>query len=167
MTAGVAYTHRLRMASGGIHIVSGFAIGSRCRSVPAAFLAGVISHAAMDALPHRDYRRLTAHVGDAAAGIALTSALWRRNLRDHRMTGLAGAIGAILPDIENGLLLVGRMEKERRRFPSHTGLVPHGRAGYLGTGILYSLVVAASWALATSNDRAAPPATSSVVHRGS
>ena len=60
------------MASGGIHIATGFAIGTRCRSIPAAFLAGTASHAALDALPHHDYRHLAAHAGDAVVGLALT-----------------------------------------------------------------------------------------------
>ena len=135
------------MASGGIHIVAGFAVGSRSRSIPAAFLAGVVSHAALDALPHHDYRHPAAHAGDAAAGLALTGALWRRCRKDRRMAALAGAVGAVLPDVENGLLLLGHMDKERMRFPTHTGVIPHGHAGYRDTFLLYCLVLVASWAL--------------------
>lgn len=140
------------MASGGIHFVTGFALGSRCRSIPAAFLAGVASHAALDALPHHDYRQLAAHAADAAAGFTLTGALWRRCCRDRRMAGLAGAVGAVLPDVENVLLLLGRMDEERMRFPSHTGLTPHGQAGHRDTCVFNSLVLAAAWVL-VSPDR--------------
>ena len=140
------------MASGGIHIATGFAVGSRCRSVPAAFLAGIASHAALDALPHHDYRHLAAHAGDAAVGLALTGVLWRRCRRKRRMAGLAGAVGAVLPDVESVLLLLGRVDEGRMRFPSHTGLISHGRAGLRDTCILYTLLVAGAWAL-VSPDR--------------
>jgi hypothetical protein len=140
------------LASGGVHLVTGFAIGSRCPSIPAAFLAGIASHAALDAVPHHDYRHVAAHGGDAALGLFLTTTLWGRCRRKRRKAGLAGAVGAILPDIESALLFLGRMDKGRMRFPSHSGLIRHGQAGYLDTYILYSLLLAASWAL-VSHDR--------------
>jgi hypothetical protein len=140
------------LASGGIHLVTGFAVGSRCRSIPAAFLAGIASHATLDALPHHDYRHVAAHSGDAALGLILTTALWGRCRRKRRMVGLAGAVGAVLPDVESALLFLGRMDEKRMRFPSHNGLTPHGQTGYLDTYVLYSLLLAASWAL-VSHDR--------------
>jgi hypothetical protein len=150
------------LASGGIHVASGFAVGSRCRSIPAALLAGIASHVALDALPHHDYRHLAAHAGDTAAGLALTGALWRRCRRERRMTGLAGAVGAVLPDVESALLFLGRMDEGRMRFPSHSGLIPHGQAGYLNTCVLYSLVLAASWALVSRDRRTSRHVSASV-----
>jgi hypothetical protein len=143
------------LASGGIHIATGFAVGSRCRSIPAALLAGIASHAALDALPHHDYRHLGAHAGDAAVGLALTGALWRRCRRKRRMAGLAGAVGAVIPDVESVLLLLGRMDEGRMRFPSHSGLIPHGRASFRDSCILYSFVLAASWALVSPDRQSA------------
>jgi hypothetical protein len=135
------------VASGGIHIVTGFAVGSRCRSIPAAFVAGVASHAALDALPHHDYQHLAAHASDAVLGVAFTGAMRRRCRRDRRLAGIAGAIGAVLPDIENLLWILGRLDRGKMLYPSHSGLVRHGRAGYRDTCLHYCLVAAASWVL--------------------
>jgi hypothetical protein len=134
------------LASGGIHLVAGFALGSHCRSVPAALVAGVVSHGVLDAMPHRDYRYLAAHISDGAVGIGLTGLLWRRCASERRRYGLAGAIAAILPDVENVLVLLDMMDREGVRFPSHSGLIRHGRANALQTLLIYTIVVAACWA---------------------
>jgi hypothetical protein len=71
------------------------------------------------------------------------------------MAGLAGAVGAVLPDVESVLLFLGRVDEGRMRFPSHTGLISHGRAGLRDTCILYALLLAGAWAL-VSPDRQSP-----------
>ena len=88
---------------------------------------------------------LAAHAGDAAVGSAMTVAMWRRCRAERRMVGLAGAVGAVLPDLESVLLTLGRMDAGRMRFPSHSGLIPHGRASYRTTLIFYAVAVAVSW----------------------
>jgi hypothetical protein len=98
---------------------------------------------------------LAAHAGDAAVGLVVTGALWRRCRRKRRMAGLAGAVGAVLPDVESVLLLLGRVDEGRMLFPSHTGLISHGRAGLRDTCVLYTLLLAGAWAL-VSPDRQSP-----------
>jgi hypothetical protein len=38
-----------------------------------------------------------------------------------------GAIGGVLPDTENGLHLLGLVPERAKVFPTHNGLLPHGR----------------------------------------
>jgi hypothetical protein len=143
------------VASGGVHAIAGFALGSRVRSVPVALAIGVASHALLDAMPHHDYRTFAAHAADGAASLACIAALARRTPSASRRAAVAGAIGAIVPDVETILLVLGVVGKEAMVFPSHTGLIPHGRTGSLGTCVAYGAVAGASWLLVTARRRRA------------
>jgi hypothetical protein len=100
------------------HAIVGGAIASFIPEHPAlAFVAGIASHFAIDAIPHSDYRLRSISIGrnrsaitfnqllvrdllliafDAAAGIAI--ALWFYAGTEGTLAILFGAIGAILPD---------------------------------------------------------------------
>jgi hypothetical protein len=146
------------LPSGGVHIITGFAVGSGCPSVASAVLAGVASHAVLDALPHADYGSLVMHGVDALAGTALCRSLWHRCARQLRVRALAGALAAVLPDIESTLLVLGKMSNERLRFPSHSGLIPHGRGSASETLVLYGLLLGASWAVVRRSSQRVPAA---------
>jgi hypothetical protein len=78
------------------HALAG-AFASRFARTPRGALAvGVISHLALDRIPHTDYAldNRAAMVADLAAATLLTGALARR----HRLAA-AGALGGVLPDV--------------------------------------------------------------------
>ena len=134
------------MASGGVHLVSGFAIGAVSPSVATAFAAGVASHAALDAAPHRDFLELPIVAADAVAALTLVGLLTARLPRGARLPALAGAVGAVLPDTEVVAYRAGLWPAERKVFPSHTGRIRHGRGGLGWTFGLYALSTAAAFA---------------------
>jgi hypothetical protein len=78
------------------HALAG-AFASRFARTPRGALAvGVISHLALDRIPHTDYAldNRAAMFADLAAATLLTGALARR----HRLAA-AGALGGVLPDV--------------------------------------------------------------------
>jgi hypothetical protein len=80
------------------HMLVGAACASRARSVRGALAIGVLTHLALDAVPHRDYRL------GACGGLVLTTDLAAGTLAVLRLSGgsevlLAGAVGGVLPDV--------------------------------------------------------------------
>ena len=80
------------------HVLVGAACALRARSPVGGLAIGVLTHLALDAVPHRDYSR------DALGGLALTAdltaaglAVW--SLSDRSEVVLAGALGGVLPDV--------------------------------------------------------------------
>jgi hypothetical protein len=105
-----------------VHASVGAALGSRIKNRAAAFSAGVVSHLICDLFPHRDYEL---PVESALMTITLTVIAVRHGASSPEM---AGAIGAIAPDIENGLQHLGIVEETF--FPTHTRrlwFIGHGR----------------------------------------
>lgn len=93
------------------------AVGTFTRSRGRAFLAGIATHLLADLVPHRDFA-VTAEVVMAAAALAAVGVV-----AGFDSPALAGAIGGVAPDIENGLGAVGVVG--RPCFPTHRGA--HGR----------------------------------------
>jgi hypothetical protein len=80
------------------HMLVGAASALKARSVGGALAVGALTHLALDAVPHRDYRR------GAFGGLALTADLACGTLAVVRLSGgsellLAGALGGVLPDV--------------------------------------------------------------------
>jgi hypothetical protein len=125
-----------RVSSGGVHLLSGFAVGVLAPSPMTAFSAGVASHAVLDAIPHRDYEAWGTHAIDTAAALVLTLFLASRLPPGNRVRGFAGAIGGVLPDAEVVAFRAGVLPAGRKRFPSHTGTFPHGRGGLVWNVLL-------------------------------
>ena len=107
--------------------MSGFAIGAVAPSAAAAFAAGVASHAVLDAVPHRDFLELPVVAVDAAAALTLVGVLASRLPNGVRARAFAGALGAVLPDVEVVAYRAGLLRAERKVFPTHNGQIPHGR----------------------------------------
>lgn len=108
--------------TGAAHVLLGAAAG-HCTGHPvAAFVAGVASHALGDLLPHRDFDLAVEAPLTAAALVAIGA--W------HGLDSpaFAGAIGGVLPDLENAAEKVALIPPEQSRFPTHNGRWPHGRA---------------------------------------
>ncbi|HEY3280843.1 MAG TPA: hypothetical protein VGN26_01080 [Armatimonadota bacterium] len=101
--------------TGVVHALLGSALGSLFGSRPAAFAAGMASHALGDVLPHREL--------PVAADGALTSALlallvYRFGLGSPEVLG---ALGGISPDIEHIPTLAGLKGEEGKFYPTHGG----------------------------------------------
>jgi len=93
------------------HVLSGALIGGAVRRPVPAFLLGVASHFALDAVPHwgkwRNQRHfLCVAVPDGLAGLAAIGALAAVAPAGWRLTVLAGMAGAALPDIDKPTKLV-------------------------------------------------------------
>lgn len=95
------------LAAGAVAAVVAVSLGgSKTRTVFAALVLGVLSHMALDAIPHSDYQpldqdRLVIPVLIESAVISLVLAwLLRRGLRAHWPTYLAGLVGAAIPDVK-------------------------------------------------------------------
>jgi hypothetical protein len=79
------------------HMLAGAAGALKARSVGGGLAIGALTHLALDAVPHRDYRL------GALAGLVLTTDLVAGTLAVCRLSGrsdvvLAGALGGVLPD---------------------------------------------------------------------
>ena len=88
-----------------------------------AYAAGAASHLVCDLFPHRDFEM---PVELPLLGVALGLIAWRYGWRSPQM---AGALGAISPDFENGFKRLGMIET--MVYPTHTDrwwFVGHGRA---------------------------------------
>ncbi len=79
-----------------------------------AFVAGVVSHALLDFLPHRDDNRPLHLIADGC-GVLVVLAL---AVLAGNIGMAAGVIGGVIPDLENVPDIVFR-RKVRKFFPSH------------------------------------------------
>ena len=87
------------------HVLSGALIGAVVRRPVPAFLLGVASHFALDAVPHwgnwRDARQfLQVAVPDGLTGLAAMAAFTAAAPASRRAAVAAGMVGAALPDID-------------------------------------------------------------------
>ncbi len=87
------------------HVLSGALIGGAVRRPVPAFMLGVASHFALDAVPHwgkwgSRRRFLRVAVPDGLAGLAVIGAFTAIAPPERRLAVLAGMAGAALPDID-------------------------------------------------------------------
>ncbi len=87
------------------HVLSGAVIGAACRRVAPAFVLGVLSHFALDAVPHWGKwigapTFMQVAVADGLTGLAAMGALTAIAPRGARAAVLAGMAGAALPDLD-------------------------------------------------------------------
>ncbi|MCR4401803.1 MAG: hypothetical protein NUW12_03330 [Firmicutes bacterium] len=111
------------------HFIAGAIIGVATPSPVLAAAAGLVSHAVLDYVPHSDYSRAVQGALDVACSLLVALGLLAAGA-DVRAT--AGGLGAVLPDLEVAAAFVfpgaytphGRL---RLVFPSHSGVIRHGR----------------------------------------
>ncbi len=127
------------------HVAAGALLGSLGEGRLVAFLIGFGSHIPLDMLPHIDFEDFRF---DAAVSVVLLAGI-------YAFSGFSpvlwGALGAVAPDFENLLWKVGVIREEGKIFPTHSGLIKHGKAGNAGslqTEIAMSLVSAGLVAVA-------------------
>jgi MYXO-CTERM domain-containing protein len=89
------------------HVLSGALIGATVRRPLPAFALGVVSHFALDAVPHwgkfgsiSGGGMLRVAVPDGLAGLAVIGTFAAIAPRERRLSVLAGMAGAALPDID-------------------------------------------------------------------
>ena len=122
------------------HVAVGALLGSLLGTNLAAFGVGFLSHIPLDAVPHFDFKDFRV---DAAASVVLLVVVLA-------VAGLSpmflGAVGSVLPDVENLLWKMGLLDESRKIFPTHSGLIRHGKAqnaGGIRSEIAVSLLSAA------------------------
>jgi hypothetical protein len=86
------------------HVVAGAVIGAFVPRPSTAFVVGIASHAAMDALPHWGHPDhsvfLKVAVVDGLVGLAAMATLARAAHPERRAAVVAGMLGACLPDAD-------------------------------------------------------------------
>jgi hypothetical protein len=108
------------------HVLSGAVIGAATRRPVAAFALGVISHFALDAVPHWGKWRGHDHfmrvaVVDGLTGLAAMGAMAAIAPDDTRVAVLAGMAGAALPDLgKPSVVFFGRSPFPRSVDEFHT-----------------------------------------------
>ncbi len=91
----------------------------------AALLAGLVSHAMLDVVPHHDYHRVRCALLDLAVAVTLATLLFRGSSAAARWWG---GLGGALPDLEvavGSLILSTGHPWRWSWYPTHTGLLPH------------------------------------------
>lgn len=85
------------------HVLSGALLGRAAANPGTALGAGLVSHFALDAIPHfglgRD-RLMRAAVPDGLVGLATIGVIAVSTPPEHRLRVLAGIVGACLPDLD-------------------------------------------------------------------
>jgi hypothetical protein len=118
------------------HALAGAFASRFARTPRGALAAGVISHLALDRIPHTDYAldNRKAMVVDLAAAILVTAALARR----HPLAA-SGALGGVLPDL---MMVTEQRTGVRVTLPlhhaNHTSIEPP-----VVVGVLTQLITAA------------------------
>jgi len=104
------------------HFAAGALAGGVTGNVYVGAVAGLASHAVLDAIPHYDYPDWRVELSGGVASLVLLLLL-----PFGGGAAIVGGIFGMLPDLENLFQKLGWMGRDRFVFPSHTGLVPHGR----------------------------------------
>jgi len=115
------------------HVAAGALLGSVFESRSIAFLLGFASHIPLDMLPHVDFDDFRF---DAAVSLGLLAGIY---LVSGFSPVLLGALGAVAPDFENLLWKIGWIREESKIFPTHSGLIRHGKAS--GGGLRSEIVI--------------------------
>lgn len=98
-----------------VHAVVGATVGTLAGSRTGAFASGVATHLLGDLLPHKDFDpKVEAPLLAATLGLLA----WRCGLTSP---AIAGAAGAVLPDVENAAWMTGIIPQSAVRFPTHVG----------------------------------------------
>lgn len=112
------------------HFSVGLMLGQAVDNSYTACTLGLVSHVVLDAIPHSDYGKIIHGVIDLAAALAVCCISVRAGAGASALTG---GLAAVLPDLEvaRAHLRMAKDESQCRYrffFPSHNGLVRHGRA---------------------------------------
>lgn len=118
------------------HVAAGALIGGLVDSRLCAFLIGFASHIPLDAVPHIDFEDFRI---DAVMSVALLGAIFAFSGFSPMFVG---ALGAVAPDFENLLWKIGIISEKSKIFPTHSGLIKHGKAR-VGSGPATEILMSA------------------------
>jgi hypothetical protein len=104
-----------------VHALLGGAFGRYARRPAPALLGGAVTHLLADLVPHKDYPL------PIELPIMLGALGFLAVRHGARSPAFVGAVGGVLPDVENGLHMLGVVPERAKVFPTHSGLLPHGR----------------------------------------
>jgi hypothetical protein len=109
------------------HMAVGGALGSLVDGRAAPFALGLGSHILLDVIPHYEFEKIWIEAAIVAGVLGTMIAT------GHGGTGVFwGALGGVLPDIENLLWKQGILPGRWKVFPGHNRrlrrFLPHGRA---------------------------------------
>ena len=107
-----------------VHAAIGALCGAGIQNKPGAVVGGAASHLICDMVPHRDY---PIKIEAPLAAVMFGYLIWRYGLNSPQVWG---ALGAVLPDGENALYVLGLLPGEWRVFPTHNEKSPY----YIGHG---------------------------------
>ncbi len=105
------------------HFAAGALVGGLTGNVWIGAAAGAASHAVLDAIPHYDHPDWRLELGGG-----VISLVFLLLMPFATVPAVVGGIFGMVPDLENLFQKLGKMRREQFIFPSHTGLIPHGRA---------------------------------------
>ena len=104
------------------HFAAGALAGGLTGNIWIAAVAGATSHAVLDALPHYDHPDWRVELSGGVGSLILLLLL-----PFVSAPAVVGGVFGVLPDLENLLQKLGKMRRDQFVFPSHTGLIRHGR----------------------------------------
>ncbi len=104
------------------HFAAGALVGGLTGNPVAGLIAGIASHAVLDAIPHYDHPDWRLELAGGVFSLILLLFMPFASL-----PAILGGLGGMLPDLENLFQKLGKMRRDQFVFPSHTGLIPHGR----------------------------------------
>lgn len=117
------------------HSIVGAGIAHKLNASPfASFLIGVASHIPLDIIPHYEVSGVLEYIIDGLLTVGGIYILMKK----YNNPGIFwGAAGGVFPDIEHVLEYIGIMEDENKVFPTHSGLIKHGKdvPGLPGIGL--------------------------------
>lgn len=104
------------------HFAAGALVGSFAPGAITASVLGLASHVILDMIPHYDFESVTLEIvlGLVVLGILI-------GFDSCSLTVCLGGVFGVIPDIENLLYKLGKIRENQKIFPSHSGIVPHGR----------------------------------------
>ncbi len=104
------------------HFAAGALAGGLTGNVYLGAAAGFASHAVLDVIPHYDHPDWRLELGGGVLSLILLLlmpfASW---------PAVIGGIFGMVPDLENLFQKLGKMRRDQFIYPTHTGLLPHGR----------------------------------------
>ncbi len=104
------------------HFAAGALAGGLTGNVWLGAAAGAASHAVLDAIPHYDHPDWRLELSGGVFSLLLLLLM-----PFATVPAVVGGLFGMLPDLENLFQKLGKMRRDQFIFPSHTGLIPHGR----------------------------------------
>ncbi len=104
------------------HFAAGALVGGLVGHPVAGAVAGIASHAVLDMIPHYDHPDWRLELLGGAGALVLMLAMPFSSL-----AAVLGGLGGMLPDLENLFQKLGWYSRRRFLFPTHNGILPHGR----------------------------------------